>query len=139
MLASGGKEGGRFSFSRESAGADFLVEDFTSFPNLEDSCLAGDEGDFLGSHGLDFRRHTVGFGEVVSLSAIFDLNHWGDNLDRFPIFANDFVSARESLWSLATLGEEGRGEFFEFCRSLRGRAPPHAEAHEPSAVGYEPA
>lgn len=88
---SGGKEGRSFTFYRESTGANLLVEDFTFSSDLEDTCLAGDECDFFGSHGPDFSRHTVSFGEVVSLSAIFDLDHWCDKLDRFPIFANDFV------------------------------------------------
>ena len=45
------------------------------FTDFKDSALAWNEGDFLLSHGLDFSRHTVGFGKIVSLSTIFDLDH----------------------------------------------------------------
>lgn len=83
------KEGCGFSFDGKASGALFLVEEFAVFTNLEDTALSGDEGDVLVGHGFDFGRHTVSFGEVVSLGAIFDLDHGARKMKGFEELANE--------------------------------------------------
>lgn len=79
----------RFTGCGKTSGAFFFEEEFASFTNLKDAALAGNESDFLVGHGLDFNRHTVGFGEVVSLGAVFDLDHGAVKMELFLIFANE--------------------------------------------------
>lgn len=94
------KEGRCFSLDWEAAGALFLEEDFAVFTDFEDATLAGNESDFLVVDDLDFSRHTVGFGEVVSLSAVFDLDHCGGKMWGFTDLANEkFVQLFDcSFW-----------------------------------------
>ena len=83
------EEGGGFSCFGEPACAFFFEEKFAVFANLKDTTLSGDEGDVLVAHGFDFGRHPVGFWEVVSLRAIFDLDHVGEKMGGFSFFANE--------------------------------------------------
>lgn len=91
------EESGSFAFEGEASGAFLFEEEVTVFADFKDAALAGDEGDFLVGHGFDFSRHPVGFREVVSLGAVFNLDHGGEKMGDFGDLAN------EKLWR----GEEG--------------------------------
>ena len=69
-----GKEGGGLSGGGEGAVSFFLPEEGAVPADLEDAAAPFDEGDGLSAGFLDFSRHPVGFGAVVSLDAVFDLD-----------------------------------------------------------------
>lgn len=66
---------GGFSWFGKMTASFFFEEELVVLPDFEDAAFAGDEGDIFGGDFLDFSRHTVGFGEVISLGAVFDFDH----------------------------------------------------------------
>ncbi len=70
-----GKQSRSFTLRRVVPAAFFFPQQFAIVPDFENPAAAADQANFFVSHLFDFSRHTVGFGAVISLFAIFDLNH----------------------------------------------------------------
>ena len=65
----------------EVAAVLFFPDNFSVFADFEDAAGSGDELGLLASGLFDFSRHTVSFGEVISLGAVFDLELHDDILE----------------------------------------------------------
>ena len=65
----------------EVAAVLFFPDNFSVFADFEDAAGSGDELGLLAGGLFDFSRHTVSFGEVISLGAVFDLELHGDILE----------------------------------------------------------
>ena len=63
--------------------------------NFKDPSFARDQGDVLVGDSFDFSGHTVSFREVVSLSAVFNLDHDGKDDEMFCWFRQSKVVAWE--------------------------------------------
>ena len=59
----------------------FFPDNFSVFADFEDAAGSGDELGLLAGGLFDFSRHTVSFGEVISLGAVFDLELHDDILE----------------------------------------------------------
>ena len=69
----------------------FFPDDFSVFADFKDTAASGDELGFVAGGLFDFSRHTVSFGKVVSLGAVFDLELHVGILEGIWKFANDFI------------------------------------------------
>ena len=87
------KKGGSFAGLGEVAAALFFPDDFAVLADFENASASGDELGLVADGLLDFSRHTVGFGKVVSLLAIFDLELHDGSLEGICDLASEFISS----------------------------------------------
>jgi len=76
----------------EVAAVLLFPNDFAVLADFEDAAASGDELGFVTDGLLDFSRHTVGFGKVVSLRAIFDLELHGGILEGIWDLASEIIA-----------------------------------------------
>ena len=81
----------RFAGFGEVAAALFFPDDLAVLTDFKNAPASGDELGFVADGLFDFSRHTVGFGKVVSLRAIFDLELHGGILEGICDLASEFM------------------------------------------------
>jgi len=69
----------------------FFPDNFAVFADFEDAAGSSDELGLLADGLFDFSRHTVSFGKVISLGAVFDLELHPDILDEIPGLASEII------------------------------------------------
>ena len=69
----------------------FFPDNFAVFADFENAASSGDELGLLAGRLFDFSRHTVSFGKVISLGAVFDLELHGDILEGIPELASEII------------------------------------------------
>ncbi len=69
----------------------FFPDNFAVFADFENAAGSGDELGLLAGGLFDFSRHTVSFGKVISLGAVFDLELHEDILDGVSKLASEII------------------------------------------------
>lgn len=69
----------------------FSPDNLAVFADFENAAGSGNELGLPAGGLFDFSRHTVSFGKVISLGAVFDLELHGDILDGIPELASEII------------------------------------------------